>query len=76
MPKCPFHNNHMDGAMNFTIRDEVTLCLCGLYLSEFALHMSVWPCFSSWLCLLQWFQCATSVAGFLAEYLQLNHCRR
>ena len=22
MPKCPFHNNHMDGAMNFTIRDE------------------------------------------------------
>ena len=22
MPKCPFHNNHMDGAMNYTIRDE------------------------------------------------------
>lgn len=26
MPKCPFHNNHMDGAMNYTIRDEEVLC--------------------------------------------------
>jgi catalase len=22
IPKCPFHNNHVDGAMNFTVRDE------------------------------------------------------
>jgi catalase len=22
IPKCPFHNNHHDGAMNFTVRDE------------------------------------------------------
>lgn len=45
MPKCPFHNNHMDGAMNFTIRDEVILCLFRLDLSELALHMSVWCMF-------------------------------
>ena len=43
MPKCPFHNNHMDGAMNFTIRDEVMLCLFGLDLSESDLHMR-WVC--------------------------------
>jgi len=22
MPACPFHNNHNDGAMNYTIKDE------------------------------------------------------
>lgn len=35
----------MDGAMNFTIRDEVILCLFRLDLSELALHMSVWCMF-------------------------------
>ena len=29
MPKCPFHNNHQDGAMNFTVHtEEVGGCLC------------------------------------------------
>ena len=26
MPKCPFHNNHHDGFMNFMHRDEEVRC--------------------------------------------------
>lgn len=28
MPKCPFHNNHQDGAMNFTVHTEEVRVAC------------------------------------------------
>ncbi len=36
MPKCPFHNNHYDGAMNYTIRDEEACAFPHVF--SFTLH--------------------------------------
>ena len=73
MPKCPFHNNHMDGAMNFTIRDEVILCLFRLDLSELALHMSMWCIFLELAVLVAMLSVGHRCCWVSCEYLQLFH---